>query len=103
MIAVAVACVRSARHFVSFLRIIGWTGLFVNAAMPFPTEYPTIIVIIGSPWSWSIAPTAIKTVMQIRATRAIKALEGLTLTTARCPLQVFVLALWRFELRLERL
>jgi len=34
-------------------------------------------VMIGKPWSWSICPTAMSTVMQIKPTRAIRALEGL--------------------------
>jgi hypothetical protein len=45
--------------------------------MPFPTLYPTIIVMIGNPWSWSIAPMAISAVMQIRPTSAIAAFDGL--------------------------
>ena len=64
-------------HWGSFLRMIGSTGLLVSAAMPLPTEYPTIIVMIGKPWSWSIAPTAISTVMQIKATSAMRAFDGL--------------------------
>jgi hypothetical protein len=57
--------------------MIGSTVLLLSAAMPFPTEYPTIIVMIGRPWSWSIAPRAISTVMQIRPTSAIAAFDGL--------------------------
>ena len=57
--------------------MIGSTCLLDSAAMPFPTLYPTIIVMIGKPWSCSIAPTAMSTVMQIKATRAIRAFDGL--------------------------
>ena len=62
--------------------MIGSTGLFVRAAMPLPTEYPIIIVMIGTPSDvWSL-PIESKIVMHTNPTRAIRALLGLNVMAA---------------------
>jgi len=65
--------------------MIGSTGLLVRAAIPFPTEYPIIIVMIGTPSDvWSL-PIDKRTVIQIRPTNAMRALLGLkVIRLAQC-------------------
>lgn len=52
------------------------------------------MVMIGKPWSWSIALTAMSTVMQIKPTRAIRALEGLNVMVYQGSRLPDLLSMW---------